>query len=88
MSLESPLGKFLGHGFAKEGTAHWWSQRVTSVALLPLTLWFVVALLGIDSFAHADVVAWLGNRVRPGWVADPLFRPVVCCQNCGSRQFR
>jgi succinate dehydrogenase / fumarate reductase membrane anchor subunit len=64
MSLESPLGKFLGHGSAKEGAQHWWSQRVSSVALLPLTIWFVIALLGMDSFAHADVVVWLGNKVN------------------------
>jgi len=61
MSLQSPLGKFLGHGSAKEGTEHWWSQRVTSVALVPLTLWFVSALLGMESFAYADVVVWLAS---------------------------
>jgi succinate dehydrogenase / fumarate reductase membrane anchor subunit len=64
MSLESPLGKFLGHGSAKEGTEHWWSQRVTAVALVPLALWFVVALAGMDSFDHADVVAWLARPLN------------------------
>jgi succinate dehydrogenase / fumarate reductase membrane anchor subunit len=64
MSLESPLGKFLGHGSAKEGTEHWWSQRVTSVALVPLTLWFVFALLGLDSLEYAVVVAWLAEPLN------------------------
>jgi len=64
MSLQSPLGKFLGLGSAKEGTHHWWSQRLTAVALVPLTLWFVIALLGMDSFAHPAIVAWLGQPLN------------------------
>jgi succinate dehydrogenase / fumarate reductase membrane anchor subunit len=64
MSLQSPLGKFLGLGSAKQGTHHWWSQRVTAVALVPLTLWFVVALLGMDSFAHPAIVAWLAQPLN------------------------
>lgn len=64
MSLQSPLGKFLGHGSAKEGAQHWWAQRVTAIALVPLTLWFVFSLLGVDSLAHADVAAWLGSPVN------------------------
>jgi succinate dehydrogenase / fumarate reductase membrane anchor subunit len=64
MSLESPLGKFLGHGSAKSGTEHWLSQRVSAVALVPLAIWFVVALLGMGSFAHADVVAWMSQPLH------------------------
>jgi succinate dehydrogenase / fumarate reductase membrane anchor subunit len=64
MSLESPLGKFLGHGSAKEGTEHWWSQRLTAVALVPLTLWFVFALFGLDSMEYAVVVAWLAEPLN------------------------
>src|SRR5208282_1350327 len=44
MSLRSPLGRVLGTGSAKEGTAHWWAQRVSAVALVPLTLWFFFSL--------------------------------------------
>jgi succinate dehydrogenase / fumarate reductase membrane anchor subunit len=61
MSLQSPLGKFLGHGSAKEGVQHWWSQRLTAVALVPLTLWFVVALLGMENFAHAEILGWMAQ---------------------------
>ena len=64
MSLQSPLGKFLGHGSATGGTDHWWSQRLTAVALVPLTLWFVSALLGMDSFEHAVVVAWISQPLN------------------------
>ena len=45
MSLRSPLGRVLGMGSAKDGTAHWWAQRVSAVALIPLTLWFLFSLL-------------------------------------------
>ncbi|MGI9309141.1 MAG: succinate dehydrogenase, hydrophobic membrane anchor protein [Gammaproteobacteria bacterium] len=60
MSLRSPLGKVLGAGSAKEGTGHWWSQRMTALALLPLTTWFVVALLGLDSLDYEIVRAFIG----------------------------
>ena len=38
MSLRSPLGKVRGLGSAKEGVAHWWAQRMTAVALVPLLI--------------------------------------------------
>ena len=59
MSLETPLGKFLGHGSARDGTDHWWAQKLTAVALIPLTLWFVFALLGFETFDFAVVRAWI-----------------------------
>jgi succinate dehydrogenase / fumarate reductase membrane anchor subunit len=61
MSLRSPLGKVLGAGSAKQGVHHWWMQRLTSVALVPLSIWFVVSLLSLPSFDHATVVAWMGQ---------------------------
>ncbi len=64
MSMESPLGKFLGHGSAKEGTEHWWAQRMSAVALIPLSLWFVVALLGMDSLEFASVTAWIAEPLH------------------------
>jgi succinate dehydrogenase / fumarate reductase membrane anchor subunit len=63
MSLKSPLGRVLGLGSAKDGTAHWWSQRVTAVGLALLGLWFAGALIGLDSFSYRDVTAF---------VSDPL----------------
>ena len=59
--LRSPLARVLGHGSAKEGVHHWWAQRLTSVALVPLTIWFVVSLLSLPSFDHATLVAWMGQ---------------------------
>ena len=45
MSLRSPLGKVRGLGSAKNGTHHWWMQKVSAVALVPLTIWFVYLAL-------------------------------------------
>jgi len=61
MSLQTPLGRARGLGSAKEGVSHWWTQRVTAVALVPLTLWFVVALLSVDGADYETVVAWIAR---------------------------
>jgi succinate dehydrogenase / fumarate reductase membrane anchor subunit len=59
MSLRSPLGRVLGLGSAKDGTGHWWAQRVSAVALIPLTLWFMFSLLALPALDYATVRAWL-----------------------------
>jgi succinate dehydrogenase / fumarate reductase membrane anchor subunit len=61
MSLRSPLGKVLGTGSAKEGVHHWWLQRLTSIALVPLTIWFAVSLLSLGSFEHVAVITWMAQ---------------------------
>jgi succinate dehydrogenase / fumarate reductase membrane anchor subunit len=59
MSLRSPVGRVLGMGSAKDGTGHWWAQRVSAVALIPLTLWFLLSLLALPALDYATVRAWL-----------------------------
>ena len=59
MSLRSPLGRVLGLGSAKGGSGHWYSQRVTSVALVILGLWFVASLVLLDGASYTAVVTWL-----------------------------
>ena len=61
MSLRSPLGRVLGAGAAHDGVRHWWQQRLTSIALVPLTVWFVVSLLALPSLGHATLVAWMSQ---------------------------
>ena len=58
MSLRSPLGKVLGLGSAKDGTEHWWMQRVSAVALVPLTLWFLISLLCLPSWDYDTLHTW------------------------------
>ena len=55
MSLRSPLGRVLGRGSARDGTEHWWAERISSVALVPLTLWFLVSLLALPDLGYAAV---------------------------------
>ena len=43
--MRSPLGRAIGLGSAKEGVEHWWRQRLTGLALVPLGLWFVASIL-------------------------------------------
>jgi succinate dehydrogenase / fumarate reductase membrane anchor subunit len=59
MSLRSPLGRVLGMGSAKDGTAHWLAQRISAVALVPLTLWFVFSLLTLPALDYDTVRTWL-----------------------------
>ena len=51
----------LGSGSAKEGTDHWWAQRVTAVGLVILGIWFLLAVLALDGFDQATIRAWIGR---------------------------
>ncbi len=57
--LRSPLGRVMGLGSAKEGVAHWWAQRVTAVAMIPLLLWFVIDLISLTGARRGEVLVWL-----------------------------
>jgi succinate dehydrogenase / fumarate reductase membrane anchor subunit len=60
MSLKTPLGRVLGLGSAKEGTDHWWAQRVSAVALIILGSWFVFSVLRLESLTYLDVIRFIG----------------------------
>jgi len=57
MSYRSPLGRARGLGSAKQGTHHFWIQRVTALALIPLVLWFVYSIAQLPS-ADYEAVRW------------------------------
>ena len=59
MSLRSPLGRVLGTGSAKEGSGRWWAERLSAVALIPLTLWFFFSLLLLPELDYFTVHSWL-----------------------------
>ena len=61
MSLRSDLGRVKGLGSAKQGVHHWRVQRLTALALLPLSLWFVTALMSLVTAPHSAVVAWIAQ---------------------------
>lgn len=63
MSLRNPLARVRGLGSAKDGTHHWWAQRVTAIALVPLSLWFVAAIIAHVGAPLDEVRAWLASPV-------------------------
>jgi succinate dehydrogenase / fumarate reductase membrane anchor subunit len=63
MSMRSPLGRVRGLGSAREGVGHWWAQRMTSLALVPLALWFVASLVTLTGADHAAARDWIAAPV-------------------------
>jgi len=70
------LAVVLGRGAAGEGAAHWWAQRASALALVPLTLWFVVALARLPLDDYVAVTLWMSNGANPLWLA--LLVVVLC----------
>ena len=66
MSMETPLGRVRGLGSAKSGTGHWWHQRLTALALVPLTVWFAVSLVVIAAGDHRAALNWIGDPIAAG----------------------
>jgi succinate dehydrogenase / fumarate reductase membrane anchor subunit len=59
--MRSPLGRAIGLGSAKEGVEHWLAQRITAVALVPLALWFAIAVIGLIGADFDTVQEWVGR---------------------------
>lgn len=57
----TPLARARGLGSAKDGLGHWWAQRVTAIALIPLVVWFAVSLVMLSGADYATVRAWIGS---------------------------
>lgn len=64
MSLRTPLAEARGLGSAKEGVGHWWHQRLTAVALVPLTLWFGFSVALLGSADYYTVIDWIAHPVN------------------------
>jgi succinate dehydrogenase / fumarate reductase membrane anchor subunit len=64
MSLETPLHKAQGLGSSHSGVGHFWRQRITAVALIPLTVWFAISLLGLVGNDVVPVLRFLQNPVN------------------------
>ena len=67
--LKSELARARGLGSAKEGVQHWWMQRLTALALIPLGLWFVTGLIAHLGLDRAAAAAWLRQPVVLGLTA-------------------
>jgi succinate dehydrogenase / fumarate reductase membrane anchor subunit len=58
-SLRSPIARARGLGSAKEGVSHWWLQRLTAIALIPLGIWFAASVVWLAGADHAAITQWL-----------------------------
>tara|TARA_R110002167_G_scaffold26541_1_gene91421 strand:- start:1051 stop:1431 length:381 start_codon:yes stop_codon:yes gene_type:complete len=65
MEMRSQLGRVRGLGSNKEGAHHFWVQRVSGVALIPLALWFVFAVTSVIGADLATFKAWVGTHYNP-----------------------
>jgi succinate dehydrogenase / fumarate reductase, membrane anchor subunit len=61
--MRTPLSRAIGLGSAKEGVDHWWAERITAIALVPLTLWFVMAVIELAGADRAAFVEWVRHPV-------------------------
>ncbi len=61
MDTRSPVSRARGLGSAKEGVQHWWAQRLTALALVPLSVWFVAGMVALAGASHAEAAAWIAD---------------------------
>jgi len=64
MSIRTPIARVRHLGSAKDGTHHWWMQRLTAIALVPLTLWFAAGVIAHVGAELSAVEEWLGRPIN------------------------
>lgn len=77
MDMRTPLGRVRGLGSAKEGTGHFWMQRVTAVANLFLVTFFLILVVRLSSGTYADVRAAFGNPLVGIAMAATILSAVI-----------
>ena len=73
MNLRNPLARVRGLGSAKEGTHHWWAQRLTAIALIPLIIWLIFTLVYMANHDHVTVTTWMSSPIVAGLLILFLF---------------
>ena len=71
MSVQTPLARVEGMGSAHSGTGHFWRQRVSAVALIPLSIWFIFDALSLIGADRGEAVAFLARPANA--IAMVLF---------------
>lgn len=72
--MRSLLGRARGLGAAKAGSGHWWSQRLTATALVPLAVWFVIGVIAHAGASRAGIAHWMA-----GPVTATLMLALIAC---------
>ena len=67
--LRSPLGRAIGLGSAKEGVDHWWAQRITAIALVPLVIWGIFLVLALVNADYVQARAIVHQPFAAIWLA-------------------
>jgi succinate dehydrogenase / fumarate reductase membrane anchor subunit len=84
MDFETPLAKVRGLGSAQSGTFHWWMQRVTAVALLPLSFVFVQLLNASMTLSYEQIIAWLSTPFNTAcivaWILTVFYHAALGLQ--------
>lgn len=65
-SMRSPLARARGLGAAKDGTGHWWAQRLSAMAMVPLVIWFAVSVVAMAGADYVTVRAWVASPIVGG----------------------
>ena len=60
----SQLGRVRGLGASRSGVEHWWRERISAIALVPLSLWFVASILSMLGAEQVAVAAWVGQPLN------------------------
>ncbi|MDP3875594.1 MAG: succinate dehydrogenase, hydrophobic membrane anchor protein [Methylobacter sp.] len=84
MDYRTPLSRVRGLGSAKSGTGHWWMQRVTAVALIPLSFWLIY-FLGLSITApYSETLAWLMSPLNSvgivAWIIAAFYHAALGLQ--------
>lgn len=67
--MRTQLGRVRGLGAGHGGTHHWWVQRLTAIALVPLALWFVFVVLHLAGEPRSYVAHWAANPINAALLA-------------------
>ena len=84
MDYRSPLARVRGLGSAKTGTSHWWMQRVSAVALIPLSFWLIIFLDLSVNAPFQETLAWLTTPVNTvcitAWIIAVFYHAALGLQ--------
>lgn len=80
----SSLGRARGLGSAKHGVHHWIVQRVSAIALIPLTIWFVIQAPALFTFDYLGFLLWIKSTVNAlllaSFISIALFHGIIGVQ--------